>query len=237
MTILQIAVDRVHERAESRLVHRLMLDQLDESFYDDPFEFGAKRARSFISEGFTYSLREWGLETPAYAWLDDKFENVGHWFSSLWRDTLSAKVERNNAQSPGDITFIEERARFRGLKKGLRPFSQNPYAFIGYGWRDSDRELVAESTLRLSLRHFDEPTLSFVTEFPIQSWSFGFGVEARTGGNHEQLIERRGRIFTDVDRPLDVTVGLKKRFSKGGVLHIGGDVLSKRAVAVARYSY
>lgn len=233
LTLFETAVTRIRDRADSRLVHRLTLDRLDGAFDEDPFEFGAARGKSLLSDGFQYSLREWSLQTPAYAWLDEKFEHVGDWFASFWRDTLSAKTERNNAQSPADIAFLEERERFRGLKKGLRPFSQSPYAFVGYGWRDRNRELVAESTLKLSLRHFNEPTASLVTEIPIRNWSFGFGLEMRTGGNREELIDRKGRIFTEVDRPFDVTFGLKGRLF-GGLVHVGADALSKRVVAVYR---
>lgn len=236
LVLFERAVDRVAERADARLVHRLTLDMLDAAFPEEPFEFGVKRGKSLIFDGFQYSLREWGLATPAYAWLDERFEQVGNWFSSFWRDTLSANVERNNTQSPAEIGFLEERARFRGLKKGVRPFSRSPYAFIGYGWRDKDRVLFAESTLRLSLRHFDEPTLSFVTEIPIRNWSLGFGLEARAGGNREEFAERNGRIFSYIDRPFDVTFGLKGRLA-GGLVHIGADVLGERAVAVWRRSH
>jgi len=135
-------------------------------------------------------------------------------------------------QSPANLDFVQERRRFSGIKAGIRPFNlSNPRTFIGYGWKRGDT-LIAESTLMLSLKHWHEPRLSLTTEVPIGKWILGVGVEKRFDGKREFTIERGGRLFTNTDRPLDITVGLKRHLSHRGVVLIGADVLEKRAVGI-----
>lgn len=236
-TLLRRASGRIEERADSELVHRLTLDLYLGDREVDPQEWFAKRGQSLFKDGGQYALREWGLQTPVYRWFDEKFERVGGWYASFWRDTLSGNVERYNAQSPADFRFLAERERFSGLRSGIRVFSlKNPYVFWSYAFRDDTRTLWMENTLRLYMRGWDEPRISFITEVPVHTWSFGVGVDFRDGGDRWRDVERNGRIFTDVDRAFDVTLGLKGRLC-GGFLHIGGDILSKRVVAVARWSF
>ncbi|MDO8594227.1 MAG: hypothetical protein Q7R93_01790 [bacterium] len=243
-SIFERAVDRIEERSKSRLVHRLTLDVYWGDTERQPSEFGAKQSKGILEDGFKYSLREWALETPLYGWIDemiilpmgDRLGRTGKWLSSFFRDTISGNEEKDNAQSPNELSFVEERKKFLGFKRGLRPFSHNPYVFLGYGWRDSMRELILESTLRLSLRDFREPNLSFATEIPLCKWSLGFGIEARTGGDREEEGEIHGRLFTTTDRAFDVTIGLKGHLF-GGLVHIGADVLGERVVALWRHSF
>ncbi|MDO8620395.1 MAG: hypothetical protein Q7R64_03565 [bacterium] len=230
-TFFENARLRIDGQMESRLLIPLTIGYRLGQARENPFDLSASRGKSLFGDGLTYSLREWGLQTPAYAWLDERFNRVGGWFSAFWRDTLSGKVERNNTQSPAEFSFVEKRDRFYGIKKGLRPFSRNnPYAFLGYGLRDSSQELIFETTFRAYLRDWSEPTFSLVTEVPLGTWSFGFGIEGRSEETRAGERNRYGRFFPEADRRVDITLGLKGQVM-GGLVSVGADVLGKRVVA------
>ena len=228
------ATVRIEERADSRLTHRLTLDLRLDDPNIDPQEFAAKRGKFLFRDGFQFAFREWGLQTPVYQWFDTKAVRVGDWVSGFLHDTLSGNEERNNVQSPAELEFVVKRNRFRGLKKGLRPF--DGYAFVGYGLADDSKEPIVESTLRFYLRGWHEPTLSLMTEIPIRDWSLGVGLEGRGGGNRERERERYGRLFKDVDHAFDVTVGLKGPL-KGGFVYVGAGVMNNDVFALWRRSF
>lgn len=228
------ATVRMEERADSRLTHRLTLDLRLDDPKIDPQEFAAKRGKSLFEDGFQFAFREWGLQTPAYQWFDIHAVRVGDWFSGFLRDTLSGNEERNNVQSPSELEFVVKRNRFRGLKKGLRPF--DGYAFVGYGLVDDSKEPIVESTLRFYLRGWHEPTLSLMTEIPIRDWGLGIGLEGRAGGDRERERDRYGRLFTDVDHAFDVTIGLKGPL-RGGFVYIGAGVMNNDVFALWRRSF
>lgn len=233
-TFFEQVTVRIEERADSRLTHRLTLDLRLDDPRIDPQEFAAKRGKFLFRDGFQFAFREWGLQTPAYQWFDIQAIRVGDWFSGFLHDTLSGNEERNNVQSPSELEFVAKRNRFRGLKKGLRPF--DGYAFVGYGLTDDSREPILESTLRFYLRGWNEPTLSLMTEIPIRDWSLGVGLEGRGGGDRERQRERYGRLFKDVDHAFDVTVGLKGPL-KGGLVYIGAGVMNNDIFALWRRSF
>lgn len=235
-TVLRSTIVRIDERVESRLLRPLTLDLYLNESRESLEVLSARRGKSLFVDEFKYSLRDWGLQTPIYEMLDARFEQVGNWFSSFWRDTLSPNVERNNAQSAREVTFVEERATFYGIKKGIRPFSTSPYGFLSYGWRDSSDELMLETTLKASMRDWHKPVLSLITEVPLGKWGLGFGIEGRDGGDRVRENTRYGQLFTEVDRKVDITFGLKGPIL-GGLFSLGANVLGEQVLAFWSLDY
>ncbi len=230
------ATQRITERLESRLLRPMALDYFLDENGESLQDRSTKRGRALFADGFRYSLREWGLHTPAYQWLDERFGHVGDWFSSFWRDTLSPNVERYNAQSPKNFAFEEPHESFYGFKKGLRPFEQNPYAYVSYGLRDSAKELILESTLQIRMRDWQSPAFSFITEVPIGLWGLGVGIEGQTDVDKESIHTRQGQIFRETKRPLDLSLGLRGQLL-GGFVRIGADIMSKRCLVEWDYDF
>jgi len=227
---------RVTEQADTRVIYRLLFDTHFSIALRSPQETLTRRGVSVVGDGLTYALREHMLDTALYNFIDDRLLRLGGSFSGFLRDILSGDEWHKHTPSPSEIQFMEDRDRYTGFQKGIRPFRDDPYAFMSYGWRDIERTILLENSLRLTFEQWQEPAVGFFTEVPLRTWILGIGLEKRFGDTGTSEWERNRQLFTSTNRSMSATIGLRGKFVHG-FAYLGADILAGQVFALWRFGY
>lgn len=234
--VAEHVIDRIEEQADARIVYRLIFDTHFSNTLRSPDETLAKRGVSAVGDGMKYAFREYMLDTALYDFVDDRLLRIGGSFSSFLRDIISGDEWRKHTPSPSEIQFLENRDLYTGFQKGIRPFRDDPYAFVSYGWKNTEQTLRMENSIRFTFESWQEPALGFFTEIPLQNWNLGIGLERRFGDVDTSDWERHGQLFTSTNNSFSATIGLRGKFLKG-FAYLGGDALAGRVFALWRFQY
>lgn len=233
---MERARERIVDQADTRIVYRLIFDTHFSVALRSPEETLARRGVSAVGDGVKYALREHMLDTALYDFVDDRLLRLGGSFSGFLRDILSGDEWRKHTPSPSEIQFLDDRDRYTGFQKGIRPFRDDPYAFVSYGWHDTERVLRMENSLRFIFEQWQAPAVGFFTEIPLRKWHLGIGLEKRVSDDESHDVERNGQLFSSTNRTLRATIGLRGTFLRG-FAYIGGDLIAGQAFALWRFRY
>jgi hypothetical protein len=97
----------------------------------------------------TYTGREILMDSPLMSWVKDKED----FFSNLIKDSIGG-VDEEEIQTTSIAYHSAQRswrhyvAEERNIHYGIRPFRQNPYAYISYELKDRDGDKIFFVNLR-----------------------------------------------------------------------------------------
>jgi hypothetical protein len=176
-------------------------------------DYNASVARNAFSEAFRSSARDAVLDLPGLEWLR---ERQGFLADFLWNSLDSVEEQSVSPLSPSylsvESSWWNEQSEGGPLRYGVRPFSTDPYAYLG--WRIKHGEHVwLLGDARYYYRNFGDHCFELALSTPIVR---GFSIELGTSyqfGTHQ--AEKK------------VVLKLLKTFKFGGVLHMSLEPLQR----------
>jgi len=196
-----------HHRADDAFTdsfHPFRLIQRDGDgqirLFDESIDHPAEMAQDSLSDAFSSSVRDAALSMnlPFVVWLK---EREGFLSNFLWDSIDSVEEE---TVDPLDLTYRRsERSWWNDVSKrgkvrvGLRPFNTNPYAFLSWRLKDSERVRLL-GHLRYRYKGFSDHSFELGLSMPMaRGLSLDFGTSYRIGRREDQqsLVFRLTKSF------------------------------------------
>jgi hypothetical protein len=170
-------------------------------------DYSTRKAVNAFSRSITYSLREAAVELPIMSWITERQSILGN---LLWNTVDDVGEESVDPLNPSfglaERSWWKRMSATDQLRFGIRPLRTDPYAFMSFNVKDSERLLMV-GHVRYRLMDFADHKFELAVSLPIAP-----GVALDLGTSY-QLGQR--------EDARKLVVKLFKEFKSGGIMHMG----------------
>lgn len=187
-------------------------------------DFAGRKAEDMfglVGESFGYALREATVDLPIVLWAENMEENIGRLFEGSIGYTMEERVDPLDSQySPVDRKWWNK-VLLDGMTYGVRPFSDRPYAYVGFKpWRLNETDVLVH--LRYYPRDLESHSVEAAVSFILPSQCF-----IDLGAHYEIVGE---------DDEHGIVAKLHKNFGKKSSLFISGKINEHSSVFAGFHS-